>query len=93
MSGDTALARPVERGLRRTVGVPALFATQEWRGYIAGVPGMALIFLSLVLLAGYAGQISLGQAALAGFGAMIAAIVGESSAVNSRAISIATGCR
>src|SRR5947208_1492367 len=53
--------------------VPALFATQEWRGYIAGVPGMALIFLSLVLLAGYAGQISLGQAALAGFGAMIAA--------------------
>src|SRR5207248_10715683 len=53
--------------------VPALFATQEWRGYIAGVPGMALVFLSLVLLAGYAGQISLGQAALAGFGAMIAA--------------------
>src|SRR4051795_8253539 len=27
MRGDTALARPVERGLRRTVGVPALFAT------------------------------------------------------------------
>ena len=52
--------------------VPALFATQEWRGYMSGVPGMALIFLSLVLLAGYAGQISLGQAALAGFGAMLA---------------------
>src|SRR5438094_3916557 len=27
MGGGTALARPVERGLRRTVGVPALFAT------------------------------------------------------------------
>src|SRR5438874_13047163 len=27
MRGDAHLARPVERGLRRTVGVPALFAT------------------------------------------------------------------
>ena len=34
---------------------------------------MALIFLSLVLLSGYAGQISLAQAAFAGFGALIAA--------------------
>src|SRR5204863_3038389 len=46
---------------------------QEWRGYMSGVPGIALIFLSLVLLSGYAGQISLGQAALAGFGAFLAA--------------------
>jgi len=53
--------------------VPTLFATQEWRGLIAAVPGMALIFLSLVLLSGYAGQISLAQAAFAGFGALIAA--------------------
>src|SRR5207244_6434305 len=53
--------------------VPTLFATQEWRGYIAGVPAMALIFLSLVLLSGYAGQISLAQAAFAGFGAFVAA--------------------
>jgi branched-chain amino acid transport system permease protein len=34
---------------------------------------MALIFLSLVILTGYTGQISLGQAALAGFGAFVAA--------------------
>ena len=53
--------------------VPALFATTEWRTMISAVPAMAMIFLSLVLLSGYAGQISLGQAAFAGFGAFIAA--------------------
>jgi ABC-type branched-subunit amino acid transport system permease subunit len=53
--------------------VPALFATPEWQGRISAVPSMALIFLSLVLLSGYAGQISLAQAAFAGFGGFIAA--------------------
>jgi len=53
--------------------VPTLFATQQWRGLISGVPPMAMIFLSLVLLSGFAGQISLGQAAFAGFGALVAA--------------------
>src|SRR5207248_1362264 len=44
-----------------------------WQKQLALVPGMALIFLSLVVLAGYAGQISLCQAALAGFAAFVAA--------------------
>ncbi|MFN2545732.1 MAG: hypothetical protein ABR600_14340 [Actinomycetota bacterium] len=53
--------------------VPALVATAEWQARIAAVPSMALIFLSLVLLSGYAGQVSLAQAAFAGFGAFVAA--------------------
>lgn len=44
-----------------------------WSNVIALVPPTALIFLSLVLLSGYAGQVSLCQAALAGFGAFVAA--------------------
>ena len=44
-----------------------------WQTQLATVPPMALIFLSLVVLSGMAGQISLAQAALAGFGAFIAA--------------------
>ena len=45
----------------------------QWQTSLARVPGMAIILLSLVVLTGYTGQISLGQAALAGFGAFIAA--------------------
>jgi len=45
----------------------------QWQTVLARVPGMAIIFLSLVVLTGYTGQISLGQAALAGFGAFVAA--------------------
>jgi branched-subunit amino acid ABC-type transport system permease component len=45
----------------------------SWASILALVPPMAIIFLSLVLLSGYAGQVSLCQAALAGFGAFIAA--------------------
>ena len=44
-----------------------------WQKQLALVPGMALIFLSLVVLAGYAGQISLCQGALAGFAAFVSA--------------------
>lgn len=44
-----------------------------WPNYLAAVPPLAIVFLSLVVLAGYAGQISLCQAALAGFGAFVAA--------------------
>jgi branched-chain amino acid transport system permease protein len=45
----------------------------DWQRQIELVPAMALIFLSLVLVSGYAGQISLCQASLAGFGAFVAA--------------------
>jgi branched-subunit amino acid ABC-type transport system permease component len=44
-----------------------------WGLTLVGVPALAIIFLSLVVLTGYAGQISLCQAAFAGFGAFIAA--------------------
>lgn len=44
-----------------------------WANIIALVPPMAIIFLSLVVLSGYAGQVSLCQAVLAGFGAFVAA--------------------
>jgi len=44
-----------------------------WQTQLATVPAVALIFLSLVLLSGMAGQISLAHAALAGFGAFVAA--------------------
>ena len=45
----------------------------DWQARIALVPPVAVIFLSLVVLAGYAGQISLCQAALGGVSAFIAA--------------------
>lgn len=44
-----------------------------WQTQLATVPPMALIFLSLVVLSGMAGQISLAQGAIAGFGAFLAA--------------------
>ena len=45
----------------------------EWQGQLALVPPMALVFLSIVVVTGYAGQISLAQGVLAGFGAFVAA--------------------
>jgi branched-chain amino acid transport system permease protein len=44
-----------------------------WQLQLARVPPMALIFLSLVVVTGYGGQVSLSQAALAGFGAFVTA--------------------
>jgi len=54
-------------------GVMARVFGPEWQRAIMLVPPMALIFLSLVIVSGYAGQISLCQASLAGFGAFVAA--------------------
>jgi branched-chain amino acid transport system permease protein len=45
----------------------------EWQLQLARVPAMGLIFLSLVVVTGYGGQVSLSQAALAGFGALVTA--------------------
>jgi branched-subunit amino acid ABC-type transport system permease component len=44
-----------------------------WQLQIARVPAVALIFLSLVVVTGYGGEVSLCQAALAGFGAFVTA--------------------
>ncbi len=45
----------------------------SWQLQLARVPGLALIFLSLVVVCGFGGQVSLCQAALAGVGAFVAA--------------------
>jgi len=59
------------------VGAIALVAPfvvgQAWQLQLARVPGMALILLSLVVVCGFGGQVSLCQAALAGVGAFVAA--------------------
>lgn len=54
------------------VAVPMLVGG-DWQAAFATVPPMALLFLSLVLLSGHAGQISLSQAGFAGVGAFVAA--------------------
>ena len=53
------------------VGVPLLFPA--WQFTFSLVPGVAIAFLALVALVGFAGQISLAHAALAGVGAIVAA--------------------
>jgi branched-chain amino acid transport system permease protein len=53
--------------------VPPFVLAQPWQLQLARVPAMALIFLSLVVVTGYGGQVSLSQAALAGFGAFVTA--------------------
>jgi branched-subunit amino acid ABC-type transport system permease component len=45
----------------------------EWQLQLARVPAIAIVFLSLVVVSGFGGQVSLCQAALAGFGAFITA--------------------
>ena len=44
-----------------------------WQGAVISTMGLAVILLSAVVIVGYAGQISLAQFALAGFGAWVAA--------------------
>jgi len=54
-------------------GVMRMLFGNGWGLTLAGVPALGIIFLSLVVLTGYAGQISLCQAAFAGFGAFVCA--------------------
>ena len=66
--------------IRLSLVVPALLitviltviASPEWQSAISVTFGMALVLLSIVVLSGYAGQISLAQYALAGLGAWLA---------------------
>ncbi len=59
------------------VGAFALVAPfvvgESWQLHLARVPAVALIFLSLVVVSGFGGQVSLCVAALAGFGAFTTA--------------------
>jgi len=50
-----------------------IFAPSAWASAVAVSCGIAIVYLSLVIVTGYAGQLSLAQLAIAGFGALIAA--------------------
>ncbi len=54
------------------LGAPLLLSGSDLR-QAQQVPALAVIFLSIVVLTGYTGQISLGQAGFAGLGALLAA--------------------
>lgn len=61
-------------GIVAVIAVVAAFVVDpQWQLHFARVPAVALIFLSLVVVSGFGGQVSLCQAALAGFGAFTAA--------------------
>jgi branched-chain amino acid transport system permease protein len=61
-------------GIVTAIALVAPFVVGEgWQLQLARVPAMALIFLSLVVVSGFGGQVSLCQAALAGFGAFATA--------------------
>jgi ABC-type branched-subunit amino acid transport system ATPase component/branched-subunit amino acid ABC-type transport system permease component len=55
------------------VGVLISYAPSAWASAIAVSCGVGIIYMSLVIVTGYAGQLSLAQLAIAGFGALIAA--------------------
>ncbi|CAB4869885.1 unannotated protein [freshwater metagenome] len=55
-----------------TLAAPLMFNAQDRRVALA-VPALAIVLVSIVVVSGYSGQISLGQAGFAGLGALIAA--------------------
>lgn len=55
------------------LGVVTLLADPDWATAITSTAGMAIICLSVVVITGYAGQLSLAQFVLAGIGALVAA--------------------
>ena len=55
------------------VAVLCLILNSAWAVAIGVMMGAAVLVLSMVVVTGYGGQLSLGQAALAGFGAWLAA--------------------
>ena len=58
-------------GVALAVGLTAVVPT-NWQDSIVTTFAIAIILLSIVVVTGYAGQLSLGQFALAGFGAWVA---------------------
>ncbi len=54
-----------------TLTVPVLLSAQDRRTALA-VPALAIVLVSVVVVSGYGGQISLGQAGFAGLGALVA---------------------
>ena len=66
-------------GIVTVIALVAPFVVGEgWQLQLARVPAIALIFLSLVVVSGFGGQVSLCQAALAGVGAFVSAhLIGD----------------
>ena len=61
-------------GIVAVIAVIAPFVVgDQWEFHLARVPAMAIIFLALVVVSGFGGQVSLCHATLAGFGAFVAA--------------------
>ena len=71
LSGEYVLAAVL-------LATPLLFPSLALRE-AQQVPGLALVFVSLVVLTGYSGQISLGQAGYAGLGALFFGIFSQST--------------
>ena len=69
-SGSVSLLPLIVGGV---VGVALLFGVDTWTGALISTFAIAIILASVVIVAGYAGQLSLCQFALAGFGAWIVA--------------------
>ena len=71
---------PVDRlplaALSSVLALPLFFDPADLRASLA-VPALAVVFVSLVVATGYAGQISLGQAGYAGLGALFMAKLAE----------------
>jgi ABC-type branched-subunit amino acid transport system ATPase component/ABC-type branched-subunit amino acid transport system permease subunit len=65
--------RPVALAFASGVVVISLVSSANWLSAITATFATAIVLLSLVVLLGYAGQLSLAQYALAGIGALVAA--------------------
>lgn len=85
-AGTARIARPADRAWARVAigcGVALALvippaASPSWRFTLAATLPMVIVFLSMTVLTGYAGQISLCQAAFAGVGSVtVARVVGD----------------
>ncbi|MCU1392629.1 MAG: inner-rane translocator [Ilumatobacteraceae bacterium] len=61
-----------------TLGAPLLFGADNMHTALT-VPALAIVLVSIVVVSGYGGQISLGQAGFAGLGALITARLADGS--------------
>ncbi|WP_194915590.1 branched-chain amino acid ABC transporter permease [Catenulispora rubra] len=71
-SNPDAISRLPLGALSLVLALPLFFDPADLRASLA-VPALAVVFVSLVVATGYAGQISLGQAGYAGLGALFMA--------------------
>lgn len=71
-SNPDAVSRLPLGALSSVLALPLFFDPADLRASLA-VPALAVVFVSLVVATGYAGQISLGQAGYAGLGALFMA--------------------